>query len=90
MIPMSRYELVLYFKFNRLYIIYENMSDLGVLLYSVGAAIFYNVFSNDKWVGNIFYVQLNYVLMCVVIIVLVYFVCIIIIAISIRIDIDSV
>ena len=36
---MSRYELVLDFKFNNLYIISENISHLGVFEYRVGAAI---------------------------------------------------
>ena len=59
LLGLSRYELVLYFKFNSLYIISENISHLGVFLYRVAVAVF-NVCYKDKLEGNIcVYVPLN-------------------------------
>ena len=60
LIGLSRYEFVLYFKFNSLYIISKNISHLGVFLYRVAVAVLFNVYYKDKLEGNIFvYVPLN-------------------------------
>ena len=48
---LSRHELN--FKFNRLYIISENISHLGAFLYRIGTAIVYDVFNNVKLADNI-------------------------------------
>ena len=56
---LSRYELVLYFKFNRLHVVCLNISYLGVFLHRVGAAILCNVFYKDKLDGNVVYNSAN-------------------------------
>ena len=40
-------------------IISENTSYLRAFLYRIRTAIFCDAFYNDKWVGNLFYVQQN-------------------------------
>ena len=54
LVHLSRYELVLYFKFNRLYIISENISHLLVFSYRLGPAILCEVYYKDKSEDNIF------------------------------------